>query len=1067
MDAQFTLELTQLLYQSTAPDTTQITEATRALETKYLKEPSSLLSLLHIMGTCENFQVRQLAAIEARKLSHKYWPDVPAEIQNQVRANLLEITIKEPESIVRHAFGRVIAALAKIDLPDGKWNDLSGFLVQAAMDPNDSIREMAIYVLYSIAETVDLDSKLLLDFVHLFSRTITDSSRTVRVTSVQGLGAVAEVLEADDKRLLHTYRDTLPSMLMVLQDVVQVGDEDACKTVFDVFNTFLIVSGAIISKVLGNIIELITGISTSKQIDDEIRCMALSFIISCIRFKSRKLQALKLGKSLILSLMQVATEDTTEDVDEDCPARLALRAIDLLSTHLSPNQVFYPMLEAVMTFSQSPEPGHRKAALLSIGVAVEGSSESVASSLPNIFPLIVNGLCDVDMNVRQAALLALSQIAVEIPMEVSKHHAQLLPLVFELMSTQGVKVGKSACNCIDALLEGLDRSEISGYLPMLMERLVSLLDSNVTPDIKSCVAAAIGSAAFAAQEDFLPYFERTMASLSNCLHTSDDDEGYELRGTVMDTLGAIANAVGKQAFLPFTEQLIQLAYEGIQIDHSRLRECSFCFYAVLARVYKEEFAPFLPHIVPALFKSLDQDETDVLSEKVGAPTADEIGQLLESSEANDEEDDEELEKAMGVNSAIAMEKEIAADALGEVCTYVGAPFAEYLEPTVEKLVASTTHFYEGVRKSSLTSLWRCATTFYKACNLPQWKAGLPLQVPVPDAVQNIFAAVRKCSFDTLEEEYEKTVATDILRNLAEAIKTCGPVVLGDDYPKICEIVMEVLQKQHIVQAGDIFDEDFEEEDVVSNEEVDDTEQDAMFIDSACDVVIALSMALGESFVDSFQVFFPHIIKYYSSNNGTERAMAVACMGEVAGGIESAITPFTADVFTLFMTALEDPEGEVRSNAAYSMGLLCQFSTENLSSEYLNILHKLQPFFTQEIFRTALDNAIGCISRLILHDQNAIPLDQVLPIVFSKLPLKEDYLENAPLYYMILHLYRQKNPVLLQHLGDLIPVFASVLTGPAEQLNDELRSQILNLLKEIAPEFQTLISTFPHLVALLQ
>ncbi|KAL2315583.1 putative importin subunit beta-4 [Schizosaccharomyces pombe] len=1067
MDAQFTLELTQLLFQSIAPDTTQITEATRALETKYLKEPGSLLSLFHIMGTCENPQVRQLAAIEARKLCHKYWSSVDADVQNQIRSNLLDITLKEPESIVRHAFGRVIAALAKLDLPEGKWNELSAFLVQATMDQNDSIREMAVYVLYSIAETVDLDNKLLLDFVNLFSQTITDSSRTVRVTSVQGLGAIAEVLESDDKKLLHAYRATLPGMLLVLQDVVQVGDVDASKQVFDVFNTFLIASGAIISKALGNIIEIITGIANSKQVDDEIRCMALSFIISCIRFKSRKLQALKLGKPLVLTLMEVATEETTDDIDEDCPARLALRSIDLLSTHLSPSQVFYPMFEAACAFSQSPQASYRKAALLSIGVAVEGSSESVAGNLPNIFPIIINGLCDNDMDVRQAALLALSQIAVEIPTEVSKHHAQLLPLVFELMSTQGVKVGKSACNCIDALLEGLDKSEISGYLPMLMERLVGLLEFSDTPDIKSCVAAAIGSAAFAAQDDFIPYFERTMASLSQCLHTTDDDEGYELRGTVMDTLGAIANAVGKQAFLPYTEQLIQLAYEGIQIDHSRLRECSFCFYAVLARVYKEEFAPFLEHIVPALFKSIDQDESDILSERIGAPTAEEISQLLDSVETNEEENDEELEKAMGVNSAIAMEKEIAADALGEICMYVGAPFTPYLEPTVEKLVACTTHFYEGVRKSALSSLWRCATTYYKVCNVPQWQPGLPLKVPVPDTVKNIFEAVRKCTFDTLEEEYEKTVATDILRNFAESIKTCGPVVLGDDYEKLCEVVMEVLQKQHIVQAGDVFDDDFEEEDIVSNEEVDDTEQDALLIDSACDVVIALAVALGGSFADSFKVFYPQIVKYYMSKNGNERAMAVACVGEVAGGIESAITPFTRDVFSLFMTALEDSEGEVRSNAAYSMGLLCQFSTEDLSSEYLNILQKLQPFFTQEVFRTALDNAIGCISRLILHNQNAIPVDQVLPIVFSKLPLKEDYLENAPLYHMILALYRQQNPCLVQHLGELIPVFASVLTGSPEQLNDELRSELLSMVKEIAPQYESVVSNYPQLVALLQ
>ncbi|EEB08505.1 karyopherin Kap123 [Schizosaccharomyces japonicus yFS275] len=1063
----FTEELQQLLFQSTAPDTAQITAATDALK-KYYSQPQSLLSLFHIMTSCDNSQVRQLAAVEARKLCSTFWPQVAADVQAQIRQSMLDISLKEPVKIVQHAFARVISALAKLDLPEGKWNELSAFLVNAAMDQNESVREMGVYILYSIVEAVDVDETLLLDFTQLFSQTIQDTNREVRVISAQGLGAIAEILDSDNKKLLEAYRATLPNLLNVLQDVVQTGETDKCKTIFEVFNTFLIASGAIISKSLGNIIEVIMNIASTKQLDQEIRCMALSFIISCVRFKSRKLQALKVGKPLVYALLEIATEEDTDDVDEDCPSRLALRSIDLLSTHLPPTHVFYPMFEAVQSFSQSPEPRYRKAALLALGVSVEGSSESVTSKLTEVFPIVVSGLCDTDPEVRQAALLALSQIAIEIPHEVSKHHAQFLPLVFELMSMQGVKVGKAACNCIDALLEGMDKDEIAGYMPTLMERLLYLLEADITLDIKSCVAAAIGSAAFAAQETFLPYFEHTMNSLSNCLKSNTDEETYEFRGTVMDTLGAIASAVGKEVFLPYTEQLVQFAYEGIQLDHSRLRECSYCFYSVLARVYKEEFAPFLPHIMPALFKSLDQDESDVISEKVGAPSADEISQLLEAAETgNEEEDDEELEKAMGVNSAIAMEKEIAADAVGEICAFVGTPFVDYLEPAVEKLVACTTHFYEGVRKSAISSLWRCATSFYKISNVPQWEAGFPVKVPVPQPVQNVFEAVRKCSFDTLEEEYEKSVATEVLRNFAEAMKACGPAVLGDDYERLCEVILEVLQKQHMVQAGDAFDDDFEEEDVVQGEDDEDTEQDALLIDSASDVIIALSMALGADFANSFKIFLPHVAKYYMSKNGSERAMSIACIGEVAGGLQAAITPFTEEIFKLFMTALSDSEGEVQSNAAYSIGLLCQYSTEDMSSQYMNILQKLQPFFEKELFRTARDNAVGCIARLILSRPEAIPLDQVFPIVVSNLPLKEDYLENAPVYRMIITLFHQNNPVVLQYVEQLIHIFASVLTGPSEQINDNVRVELINLLKALSQQYSAVISSNPQLVALLQ
>lgn len=165
---------------------------------------------------------------------------------------------------------------------------------------------------------------------------------------------------------------------------------------------------------------------------------------------------------------------------------------------------------------------------------------------------------------------------------------------------------RSACTALDALLEVLGDS-IDQYLPLLMERLVVLLDSAPT-SVKSVVIGAIGSAAHASKEKFLPYFQPSMDRFKHFLVLTGEGEEQELRGITMDAVGTFAEAVGKDAFRPYFSDMMQQAFNGIQLGSARLRECSFLFFGVMARVFGDEFAPYLPNVIPALIESCQQAE---------------------------------------------------------------------------------------------------------------------------------------------------------------------------------------------------------------------------------------------------------------------------------------------------------------------------------------------------------------------------------------------------------------------------------------------------------------------------
>lgn len=170
-------------------------------------------------------------------------------------------------------------------------------------------------------------------------------------------------------------------------------------------------------------------------------------------------------------------------------------------------------------------------------------------------------------------------------------------------------------------------------------------------------------------------------------------------------------------------------------------------------------------------------------------------------------------------------------------------------------------------------------------------------------------------------------------------------------------------------------------------------------------------------------------------------------------MQSAITPFTEPLLELFHRALSDQEPEVLSNAAFAIGLLVEHSRTELSPQYLPLLAALQPLFSvtaesPPASLNAKDNATGAVARLIIRNTAAMPLNQVLPLFIAALPLKNDYLENGPVFRAIFHLFGTGN-ALDPFIDSLLSIFAFVLrpTKPT-QLDEDTKNQLLQLIAHL-------------------
>ncbi|KAG9024053.1 hypothetical protein FS837_005526, partial [Tulasnella sp. UAMH 9824] len=712
MDPSYVTNLHTLLAQTVASDTALIKNATATLNQQYYKDPACIPALFEIIATSPDQNIRQLAAVELRKRiaqgDGKLWRALDASIRQQVKTKIFETILAEQVAIVRHSTSRVIAAIASWDLASNAWPELMPFLQQATSSPTAAHREVGIYIMYSVLETVIEGIKQQISSLFtIFTELIKDpESALVRITTVQALGVLAQYIEPEEKQYIKAFQNLVPQILAVVNENCAADNEAPARDGFDVIETLLILETPLLSKSIPALVEFCLTTGANKDISDEIRHMALNALNWTIKYKKSKIQSLNMGKAILEMLLPIGSEADPEDNDEDSPSRLAFRAVDALATVLPPQQVFPPLHQLVTQYMQSPDPGLRKAAMMAFGVTVEGCSEYIRPHMKSLWPLIDSGLTDPEAVVRKAACIAFACICEWLEEECAERHAILLPAILRLTDDEGTQ--QAACTALDAYLEILD-VEIHQYLPTIMNQLTKLLSTAPVP-VKCVVTGAIGSAAHASKAAFTPYFEATISRLQPFLTLEKEGEEQDLRGIATDAIGTLAEAVGRDKFAPYVPNLMEASFDGARKGSARLRECSYIFFGVMAKVFGEDFAPYLEHVMPMLLESLKQTEgggDDTIDQIVKQnPDAFSTGDSAQEIIDITPEADNDPATAISVNSAIAIEKEIAADTMGTIFNHTRNHFLPWLEQCTLALIEQLNHYYEGIRKSALISLFQ-------------------------------------------------------------------------------------------------------------------------------------------------------------------------------------------------------------------------------------------------------------------------------------------------------------------------------------------------------------------------
>jgi hypothetical protein len=703
----------------------------------------------------------------------------------------------EGSALVRHSVARIISAIAKIDLQDGEWADLPNILLQAADGGNQDERAVAIYILFTILETLGegFEEKFQ-DLFTLFNKTIRDpESAEVRINTLLALSKLAYHLDSEENVApVKAFQEMVPSMVAVLKDAIDQSEEDRIMQAFEVFQTLLGLDPALLTVHLKDLVIFMNEIAANTQADEDVRTQAISFLMQCVQYRKLKIQGMRLGEQLTRTALQIVTEldDSPADDDDITPPRSALGLLDILAQSLPPSQVVVPLLQTLGQYFNNTDPNYRRAGIMALGMCVEGAPDFISTQMKEIFPLVLQLLADPEPKVRQASLHAVARLADDLAEDLSAEHARLMPLLFKNLATamqeyKGEEDGptmdimKAGISAIDAVVDGLDEKDVAPYQAELVPILHELFKH---PDfkIKGLAAGALGSLASSAGDSFLSFFDESMHLLQEFAAVKDSEEELDLRASVTDAMGEMAAAAGPERYQPYVEPLMRATEEALHLGHSRLKESTYIFWGAMAKVYSEQFSPFLDGVVKGLFECIEQDE-DALDLDLGEAAKDLIGQevivagrkvKVASPDDDDEdgdiedvefdEDDEDAWDDITATTPLSLEKEIAVEVIGDLVTHTRSSFLPYFEKTIETVMPLAEHPYEGVRKSTISTLHRSYAMLFaiaeESGQMPKWQPGLPLQIQPAKEVKKFGEILMTATIKMWAEEDDRYVIYD-------------------------------------------------------------------------------------------------------------------------------------------------------------------------------------------------------------------------------------------------------------------------------------------------------------------
>jgi hypothetical protein len=123
----------------------------------------------------------------------------------------------------------------------------------------------------------------------------------------------------------------------------------------------------------------------------------------------------------------------------------------------------------------------------------------------------------------------------------------------------------------------------------------------------------------------------------------------------------------------------------------------------------------------------------------------------------------------------------------------------------------------------------------------------------------------------------------------------------------------------------------------------------------------------------------------------------------------------------------------------------------------------------------VDNAAAAVARMIVTGAAHVPLEHVLPVLLSAMPLKVDFDETPITFKCLNGLVQSQNPAIMNLMPQVLEVYANALAEKSnveEEVQTEVKqvvrglfgafeAQMSELVGKMSPEMQTSLHSALH------
>lgn len=855
---------------------------------------------------------------------------------------------------------------------------------------------------------------------------------------------VCEMVGVLEKKNWAPLMVTVPVLNSVMVLLAQANEQDELQECLQGYVEIAEVEPDFFKKTLQESLEpakILAGLVKTKDAPESLRNMALEFLVSYTEKKPKWLAkslpafaplAIECCMHLMLEVdasdedvkawtERMDDEEGEEDADELFHS--GEEAIDRIVEAMDMENVSAALFGLVAQFATQDQWQAKLAALSAIKQTVEYADDP--AHIDQMATLLMEHVDHPHPRVRYTALHAIGQLANDqAPQFQEKSHAVVVPVLLKKMDDGVDRVVSMAMSAFVSFGEELDSSLMMTYSDAIMEKLVQKLTTSNHRMVKEESITSIAVIAGVIEKDFSKYYDTIMPILKQLVMMATGEKESRLRGKAFECMSLLGIAVGKEKFLPDAKEAVQEMLKTPDGTDDLQREYIKEASERICKCLKQDFAFFLPHLLPGIFKNLK----------------------LEEDTSKDDDADNFVTVSTGEGKLVKVHTSKFEELLNSVqllttfCSEMEGAFFDFVQPTAEALLPllSASDEVTMLCDEARSAAFQCWALLIKSARKGAEERNQPQEM-----AQKLLKEFLPMVCKGLGTDKDPDTIREAADGLAECIKNAGPNCLQmQEFQQIAEMMFKLvddsLARTGVLQQEKQKDAMGAPTELQPDEDEDNDNDDEESCRRSVEEVLG---SLMEVVPDQFVNLLPHcetkMKLWLGSKQNATLALFLAC--DLLQHLKDKSQPLWPLMMPAIFEALTNSEADIRIPAAYAINLAAPITAfgeaaTEAHTRLASILAAPAPKKRrEEKAKVALDNAVAAMLSLAVHRPEQCP-PSAFAMVLGKLPLKDDEEEAKKVHKLLVDQFVSENARLVGGDQANLPSILRVLAEIYKQEN---------------------------------